>query len=229
MRKAIISLWDTAWLEVDKAGPRLFSLGSAWATEVWDQFPLGWIKPVGPPYFIWIIQRTVEWITAQLDWFEDLLTVVPAVVIANVALSQLSIDPKLRQRVMTLDQVALFPARIIIDLGLRRAFDRPLPREFLIAERMTKLDKLFALIKVPSFAKLKSVLFGSVWMRVLKLIALAVKWGQVVGYLGLLYRYVEHLENKSDWGALFSAQLTDKHPRKKETVRIRRRVGGVPP
>lgn len=226
MSKFLLQLWTQFWLQVDNLWPELVSIVQNYFDESWDHFPLGWIRLVASPYKIWILDRSVRFINDLLDWVQDAAGLLPGLVLGAVLIDQIVIDPKMRQRVMTLDQAALLPAKVIIELGFQKS-QETLPREFLLAERVTKLERVFDFIrgKAGQFWK---IILGSTWSRAVKLFFLAAKWGTVVAYLVLLWRYIRIIETDPD-SLLFSAKLSNTNPRMKETARIRRRIGGVKP
>lgn len=218
MIKILLGAWNTVWAEIDRALPELFSIHKNFYSDMLSNWWRMLTLETTPPYRPWIIGKGLDFVNANLDWIQDLLGLLPGLVLTHVVLSNVSISPKLRQRVMTLDQAALLPARVIIDLGIRKS-QESLPREFLIATRVTKFEKLLQ-------GKWKSYFFGSIWGRVVTVVGLAVKWGAVMGYVVLLYRYFEQIERDPD-SLIFNAKLSNKNPRENQRVRIRRRIGGV--
>lgn len=229
MRKLLLRLWRTTLDEFSTRNEKLKAFTVRYGNDIRN--PLVWFRPTlrPPPFDRYIAARTYDYVNEVLDHFEETLGVLPALIISHVLLSEMSIDPILKQRVMTLDQVALFPARMIIDLGLRNVMSGSLPREFEVQQAGAKLEKFFAFFKTGSLKHLKGLIFGSLWARIVRIGFLCVKWAQTAAYVALLYRYVSMLENRSEWSLLFNAVLSDKAPRKKMRVSIRRRVGGVKP
>jgi hypothetical protein len=227
MEKLLLDIWRTFVSQVNASLPRLVAIFQSFSDDVWEAFPLGWIKPTLSPYRVWILDRSVELINSSLDWFEELLGVLPALAAANIVMDQFVLDKKLKQRVMTLDQAALLPVRVIIDFGIRKV-NETLPREFNIANTATKLERIWDFVrgKAKNFIK---ILLGSNWGRVVRLAFLAIKWGQTFGYVILLYRYAQSLRNVDSSDLWFNAKLWNGNKRKKERVRIRRRIGGVAP
>lgn len=229
LKRLVIKAWETLWEQWNARSVRLVNLVRDYVEEGWKRFPGGWIRPVGPPYFIWIVQHSVKLVDDMVSFFTDFLTLTIPLIGASLILDEFVVDKKLRQRVMTLDQVALFPIRVIIDLGLRKAQEQ-LPRDFQIADKALKLETLFILIKTGSLKALTKLLLGTVWKRVLIIIFLVVKWSAAVGYLILLYRYVQILDNPVQSSLWFSAKLSDDNPRQNQHPRkVRRRLGGVNP
>lgn len=229
MKRLLIRLWETAWTEFSLRTPKLRAICASYARDLTANFPLGWAKTAPAPYYLWVGQRSSEWINDVLDWAEEALGVLPALVVANVIISALKIDPKLRQRVMTLDQVALFPARVIIDVGIREIVAAGAPRAFEVQQKGKKLEDLFVFLRTGKLSKLKSLLFGSLWSRIVRLVFLAMKMAKTFAYVVLLWRYTDMLEDRAQWSLLFNARLSDQNPREKQRARIRRRVGGVKP
>ena len=201
-----------------------------YADDLQEEFPLGWLRQPFPPdpfFKFWIGKRSADLLNDFLDWWEELLGVLPALILANVALSEFELDPKLKQRVMTLDQVALFPVRILLDLGIREIVQGGAPRAFQIQQRGKKLEDLWAFYKSGSLGKLRSFLFGSLWSRIVKVFFLLMKWGKTFAYVVLLYRYLELLEDRANWSLLFNTTLNDQNKRKNERTMLRRRLGGA--
>lgn len=229
MKKLLLDLWFTSVDELLRRRRDLNKIGKAWYDDVTAAFPLGWLRRAPPPYFFWITERSADAIGSALDWLQSLLLVIPTLVAANVVLSQFTIDKKLRQGVMTLDQVALFPIRIIIEDGIRLAGSNKYPREFMLAELGKKFETMFVFAKTGSLKKLGHLLFGTIWGRLIKIGFLFLRWGQMFGYLVLLYNYVKRLEDKDELRFALNAQLSQRASRKRERVSIYRRVGGARP
>lgn len=228
MKDLLLRLWSTAWDEIDNRTPKLRAIGQAWLDEIREKFLSGWIRPAPAPYYIWFGERLAKLVSDFFDWVEELLGVLPALIVSHVILSEIKIDKKLRQRVMTLDQVALFPARVIIDIGIREIVTGGAPRSFQVQQRGKKLEDVFVLAKTGRLSKLKSFLFGSLWSRIVRLFFLFSKWAKTFAYVFLLYRYVEMLEDRNQWSLLFNATLSNEVPRRWERSRIYRRApGGV--
>ena len=141
MGKFILDLWRQSLIQLELLYPSLVRIIQSWVDDIWAAFPLGWLRPTSDPYRVWILSRSVKFINEALDWIENVLGILPGVVLGAVLIDQVKIDPKLKQRVMTLDQVALLPAKVIIDLGFRK-YNETLPREFNVANAATKLEKL---------------------------------------------------------------------------------------
>lgn len=226
MGKFILDLWRQSLIQLELLYPSLVRIIQSWVDDIWAAFPLGWLRPTSDPYRVWILSRSVKFINEALDWIENVLGILPGVVLGAVLIDQVKIDPKLKQRVMTLDQVALLPAKVIIDLGFRK-YNETLPREFNVANAATKLEKLFDFLRGKSKNFLRLIL-GSNWGRVVRVAFLLIKWGQVFAYLLLLWRYLKVIETDPD-SLLFSAKLWNKNPRRKERGIVRRRIGGVKP
>ena len=226
MGKFILDLWRQSLIQLELLYPSLVRVIQSWVDDIWAAFPLGWLRPTSDPYRVWILSRSVRFINEALDWIENVLGILPGVVLGAVLIDQVKIDKKLKQRVMTLDQVALLPAKVIIDLGFRK-YNETLPREFNVANAATKLEKLFDFLRGKSKNFLRLIL-GSNWGRVVRVAFLLIKWGQVFAYLLLLWRYLKVIETDPD-SVLFSAKLWNKNPRRKERGIVRRRIGGVKP
>lgn len=229
MKRRLLQAWQTILTELNSLTPRLDALGQAWFQDIKSEFLVGWFKPVQSPYRFWFFDRLAKLMGDFFDTLTGFLSVLPAIIVANIAIDQLRIDPKLSQRVMPLDQVALFPAKLIINLGIREVVQGGYPRELAVADAGQKLEKLFTLAETGRLSVLKKLLFGSVWGRIVKLAFLVMKFGTALAYLVLLFKYVQLLEDRAQWGSLFSAQLSDRNKRKTEKASIRRRIGGVKP
>lgn len=229
MKRRILQAWETVVSELALITPRIDALGAAWFADIKSEFLLGWFKPVRSPYQFWFLDRLAQLMGDMFDLITGFLSVLPAVIVANIAIDQLEIDPKLRQRVMPLDEVALFPVKVILDQGIRAFVQGGYPTELRVADAGQKVEKLFTLAETGRLKTLQKILFGSVWGRIVKIAFLLVKFGTVFAYVILLLNYLKILENRNTAGSLFSAQLSNRNPRKNERIKIRRRVGGVLP
>lgn len=156
---------------------------------------------------------------------------IPGLLIATIALEGLQLPPHLRQHVMTLDDVAKFPIKVALDYGIREISSGSIPYSLSVTDRMTKLSKLWGAVRSTNpFSKVIRALFGSLWGRILKLLLLLWQAAQLWGVAFFVYRYAKILEtSERPEETIFSSKLTQKHPRKFEREKIRRRIGGVKP
>jgi hypothetical protein len=209
MTKFLELLWSTIVSEWAKTWPRLIKVWESYTWRMAGAFPLGWLRPARPPFFLWATQQTWTLFEDTLDIFQSLTQSIPALVVAHVVISKITIDPALRQRVMTLDQVALFPARIIIDQGIRKIADGAIPRELQIGEKGKKIEELWDAIRSTSpIRRTVKALAGSIYSRVIKLVLFAWQWGQLFGLLVCLFNYLKLLEDKSRWDLMFTGALS---------------------
>lgn len=228
MKRALVQAWRSFLEYWDERIPSLVSIFQVFFDDLYREFPLGWLRSVGPPYFIWVLDRGVKLINDLLDWMSEFLTVMPALIAANIVIDLFRPDPKLRQRVMTLDEVVKVPVRVLVELGIRKYQEAP-PRDFVLADRVTRFEKLLGGIRTGRLSRMLKALLGSVFGRVFKLGLIALRWGQMFGYVLLLYRYLSMLEDPKSTDLFFRSKLFNQHKRKRVRERIRRRIGGVKP
>lgn len=166
-----------------------------------------------------------------LETFDFWLTTVsetPFQAVASTLLDYFKVPGKLRQKVLTLDQAALLVARVIVDDGVKTVRD-PLPIEWKGFQLFNKIDKVENMIRRPSLKRLWSLVMGSMWTRIVRLILLVFTWGKLIGLVVLLWKWIQAVENKDKWPVIFSGALTQDNPRVGMVVRLSRRLGGVPP
>jgi len=163
-----------------------------------------------------------------LDHVGNGLSRIPPIVTAEIIMDAFEVPGKLRQRVMTLDQALLLPAKIIILQGIRSPITQ-LPDKWLFARLIMNLRKIGDFIQVPSFLRGFKALAGSIWTRLLSLGLIAVNVIRLFGLVWTLWNYVQLVQDESKWDSWLSGVLSQKNPRVKIRARINRRVGGVPP
>jgi len=157
------------------------------------------------------------------------LSSVPFIVAGSIVLDRFKAPGILRQRVMTLDQAAILPIRVILNEGIRDGSPVSLPPEWQLSQLISRWTKLVDFIKVPTFLRGAKALLGSAWGKVVTLVIIALNVIKLLSLFLLLWSYVVMIQKESNWPSLFSGTLSQANKRKKVRVRIRRRIGGVPP
>lgn len=171
---------------------------------------------------------TIDFAFDAIDMILNGLSSIPFIVAGSIIAEEFKVPGELRKRVMTLDQAALLPVKIIIEQGLKIVQD-PLPQDwqtYRFADRMAKIEDV---IKKPTAKRFWKILFGSVWTRVVRLVLIVFAIGKMVGLVVLLWNYVRRVSDKSTWPILFAGALSQSNPRAIQRTTVNRRVGGVPP
>lgn len=180
------------------------------------------------PWLPRAFRASVELVLATMDALTDLLALAPFQAAARTILDRLVVDRKLRQKVMTLDKVALLVAKAIVEEGIRTA-GAPMPSEWRVYKTSERMDKVANFFPEPTLKKFWRLMFGSLWGRIVKLILLVFSWGKLLGLVLLLWNWQKLLMNPNNWPKVFSAALRQDNPRESVIVTLQRRVGGVPP
>lgn len=161
-----------------------------------------------------------------LDLFEVTFPRILTLVAASIIID--NIDLKAPNGVMELKKVAMFPVKVIVDYGIREV-QGGLPKDWQVFKYIERWTKLASFIKAPGIFKGLKLIFQSFWGRIVRLILTIIKCAELFGLLACLWRYSSLLGDTAKEQMLFSAKLSQKHPRRRERARIYRRVGGVHP
>lgn len=180
--------------------------------------------PPAPRVFEIAFDGALEAVDIIADGFGRL----PPIVAARVVLKHMKVSKKLRQGVMTLEQAAILPAKIIIEQGIRQSTFQP-PRAWRLHELAATFEKIKTAIKFPTIFNSFRALFGTVWGKLVRLAFVVINLIRCLALLALLWNYVRFVQDETNWKTLFASALSQGNPRQKETGTIRRRIGGVKP
>lgn len=183
------------------------------------------IRFPGLPY---AVEASFLGLFAALDFFTDIVSVVPFQAAAQTILDELTIDRKLGQKVMTLNSAALLVSKVIVERGIGTV-QNPTPTEWQVFSTSQRLAKLENLIKERTLRNTFKFLFGSLWTRIVRLALLVVTFIKMLTLLALLWNWQKLISEPTNWKTLFSAALRQDNPRVTMLVTLNRRAGGVPP
>lgn len=179
----------------------------------------------GLPRVVW---AAADLLFLFLDTGVDVLGINPWIAVGNALLDNLKLNKKLRQRVMTLDQVATAVVRTLVVEGINRARD-PFPTEWRLFTLTDRARKFESLLKGPTVRRLWRFFFGSLWTRLIRIGLVVIAWVKLAALFAVLWNYIKALQDPRTWPVLFSAALRQDNPRQTVLVSIERRIGGVPP
>ena len=160
-----------------------------------------------------------------MDWFTASIVSIPPVVAANLVFEAVDIDPVLRRKVMTLEQAAILPLKVIVDYGIREMQNGPSNEITMLtfAQNRGKWRKWLDLIKFPSWSKFFKLRFGSWQIRLVKLFFSLVLWVRVFGLVLFMWDYSKIISNPLNWPTVFSGALRQSAPRRTVTGKRQQR------
>lgn len=212
--------------QLDRGYHRLGEAGSAIAT-IWFT-PKNWVLFTLAPPIPNVMVLSIFWLGDTLDIVGETLAAIPPLIAGNVIMDSVTMDRWFRQRVMTLEEAVKLVYRVGIMQGLQN-YQQAIPRPWLWANSIDRWTKIADLIERPSFRTLWKLVKKGPWKIIISLILYGIMFIRQVGVLIMLWNFAKAVEDMSARGMYFSRALKQTHPRKRMQVRIRRRVGGVPP
>lgn len=180
------------------------------------------------PPLLKAFEYSMDMVSDTLDLITNILTITPFIAATTLLADRLKVPGELRAHVMTLDQAALLPVRVIVQEGIETAAN-PLPNEWTSFKTLERWIKVGDFVRNPTIKRGWKVLFGSMWGRIMRLVLLVFTFGKMIGLLVCLWNYGKKIQDPTYWPVFFSGALTQKNPRQKQRVKIYRRVGGVKP
>lgn len=175
-----------------------------------------------------IIPLCIFWVGDVLDIVADTFANIPGLIAGNILLDSITLDPWYRQRVMTLEQAVMLVYRVGIDEGLQN-FRAAVPRPWAWANAIDRWTKLYTLLETPSFSNLWKFIKKGPWRIIVTIVLYLIMFIKQIGVLMMLWNFSKAVEDTASRNLYFSRALSQDRPRKKVRVRIRRRIGGVPP
>lgn len=150
---------------------------------------------------------------------------IPAIVVSAVVIDEFPVDRRYRQRVVTAEEMIKFPVKVIVDYGLRAGSP---PSEFAVYSWIDGWMKKIKFLKVPTGSNFFRIFIPGVVGRLFTVAKLVMRVTQMAGFIFCIYSYLKNQDYERNFSAT-SQMLSNKNKRKKERVRIYRRVGGVRP
>lgn len=181
-------LWKLTREALDKG----FSF-SAWTT-------ISFVYPPAP----YVFEIFFTWGLDSLDIILNGLQRIFPRIAASIILDEFIPDPKLRQRVMPLDQVAKFPLKVLLDQGIIQ-IQTGQPNELALYNIVDTFTKRIQFYKAPSFKNLFKLLFGSLFGKILRIFWLVVQMVQLFAIVGVMYRYVKIMSDVKSSERLMTA------------------------
>lgn len=180
------------------------------------------------PFVPNLVGDTIDFGLETFDLILDALELTPFLVAGTLIADQFKVPGELRKRVMTLDQAALIPVKVILEQGFRNVRS-PLPVEWQAFTVVDRIGKVESVIKSPTLKNAWKLLFGSLWGRIVRVLLLIINLAKLLGLLVCLWNYTKAVMDKTNWPVIFSGTLSQRAKRKYQRTEIYRRIGGVKP
>ncbi len=212
--------------QLDRGYKKFGDLGDRLVKALFDWKALVRVTKAPPlPDYGW---NLLEILGDMLDWMSDTIQPIPALVVGELLLDGVTLDRWFRQGVVTREGAVKLVWRVALEQGVAN-FSDAIPPTWKYYQTMERYMKLVDFLDKPGLKTLWKMIKKGPWKIAITLLLWLIAFTKQLGVLIMLWNFTRMIEDEGSRTQVFRDSLKQTNGRKYERVRIRRRVGGVPP